>query len=58
MTELTDSDKKKPAADRRDQDQKVAICMQAWRDRNKEEPRQEFVKVLERVGEFLKKEEE
>ena len=38
----------------RSNEQNVAICMQAWRDRHKKEesPRQEFKKVLERIHDF------
>jgi len=38
----------------RTNEQNVAICMQAWRDRHKkEEARKDFVKALEHIGAFL-----
>jgi len=40
----------------RSNDQNVAICMQAWRDRHKkEEARKELASVLQRAAAFIEK---
>ena len=53
MGELADADSNRPRDQRRPQNQRVAICMQAWRDRNKSD-RALLSEVLQRAAELLK----
>jgi len=56
MGELADADSNRPPDRRRPQNQRVAICMQAWRDRNKSD-RALLSEVLQRAAELLRSKE-